>query len=79
MVESIRFILNSNIFQIQLTYKWLDLEKEYVSGDWLRKAENVLPLKKILFNLKGLDASLFTLKVYHADHGQNMELRLLWK
>ena len=74
-----RFILNSSVFQIQLFYKLVDSENEYVSGDWLTLEENGLSLKRIVFEIKGLDAFLFTLKIYYVDDGQNIMLRLLWK
>jgi hypothetical protein len=78
-VEGIRFIFNPIIFQLQLSYKWLGLEKHYASGDWLMNDGKEIFVDQIVFDLKGLDASLFILKKYIVDKEQHIKLRLIWK
>jgi len=78
-VEGIRFIFNPIIFQLQLSYKWLGLEKHYASGDWLMNDGKEIFVNQIVFELKGSDASLFILKKYVVEKEQNIKLRLIWK
>lgn len=78
-IEGIRFIFQQNIFQLNLTYYLKNSVKLLLSGQWLLFVEKPFSLDQILFELIGLDASLFILKRYDSEDGQLIRLKLIWK
>jgi hypothetical protein len=78
-IEGIRCVFQQNIFQLNLSYYFKNTKNRCLSGQWLLFEENAFSVDQMVFELDGLDATLFTLKRYDREDGQFFKLKLIWK